>query len=549
MSERKKRWKAGSDFLSSAAAIWMVPLAALLMGGWMLFQHWYEQGPLVTLTVARAEGIVAGKTPIRARDVDIGRIESVELSEDFSHAILQARINKPAADMLRGDSLFWLVKPRVGREGVSGLSTLLSGSYIELSPGKSGKAKRRYQVQDTPPLASNDQKGLHLTLTSSDTRALGIGSPVQFQGFAIGQVEQMNFIPEKARMEYKIFIRAPYDSLVNSNSRFWMTPGFEVSVSSEGMKVKMDSLETLLDGGITMGLPDGWSAGEPVKDHSDFTLFKDQASVLEGNLSQFINYVFLFQDSLAGLHPGAAVQYRGIRVGTVVSVPYIVDDKIYNTFNKHTIPVLARIEVQRLSHRYADSDHDQWRKLFEQQFRQGLRASVKTSSLLTGGKIIDLNFYNETAPYKAMVIKKMPVFPTVTAGFDQIERKVNKILDKFADMDVEHTLVQVNQTLATLDKTLQSVRSVSNNLDKLTGQQATRELPDSLNQSLRQLQQTLQSYDGESRTNRELQKSISALNQMLRELQPLVRSLNEQPNALIFDRNSNPDPQPKRGER
>lgn len=548
MNERNKRWNVGSDFLSSAAAVWMVPLVALVIGGWMLFQHWYEQGPQVTLTVERAEGIVAGKTAIRSHDVDIGRIESVELSRDFSHAVLKARIDKQASDMLRDDSLFWIVKPRVGREGITGLGTLLSGTYIEMAQGKQGKARDSYKIQDSPPLASAGQKGIHLVLTSRETRALGVNSPVQVQGYTVGQVEQVNFVPEKSQMEYKVFIKAPYDTLVNSNSRFWMTPGFEVSVTSQGMKVKMDSLETLLNGGITMGLPAGWAPGDPVKDNSSFTLFQDQASVLEGNLNQFLYYVFLFEDSLSGLNPGAAVEYRGVRVGTVISAPYIVDDELSARFNKRTLPVLARIEVQRLSQRDADTDHEKWLALFEQQFRQGLRASLRSSNLLTGSKIIDLNFVPDAPRYVAQTIKNKPVFPSVSAGLDQIERKVNKILDKFADMDIAATLDQVNRTLATLDKTLGSVRSVSNNLDKLTGQSATQQIPASLNQSLQQLQQTLQDYDAGSRTSRELQKSIQSLNQMMRELQPLVRSLNEKPSALIFDRSARPDPQPKRGD-
>ena len=146
MSERKTRWKPGSDFMSSAAAIWMVPLLALFIGAWMLFQHWYSQGPSFTLTVATAEGIVAGKTVIRSREVEVGRIETVELSEDYSHAVLKARLTNAAAGMLKKDSQFWVVKPRVGREGVSGLGTLLSGAYIELSPGKKGRARSEYAM-------------------------------------------------------------------------------------------------------------------------------------------------------------------------------------------------------------------------------------------------------------------------------------------------------------------------------------------------------------------------------------------------------------------
>ncbi|MBQ4682711.1 intermembrane transport protein PqiB [Aeromonas dhakensis] len=548
MSERKKRWKPGSDFLSSAAAIWMVPLLALFIGIWMLFQHWYSQGPSFTLTVATAEGIVAGKTMIRSREVEVGRIEAVELSDDYSHAVLKARLTNAAAGMLKKDSQFWVVKPRVGREGVSGLGTLLSGAYIELAPGKKGKARDEYAMLDKPPLASQDAKGLRLSLSSRDTRALGVGSPINYQGFTIGQVEEAKFLPEKSEMQYQIFINAPYDVLVSSNSRFWMTPGFEVSMSSEGMKVKMDSLESLLDGGITMGLPPGWAPGEPVKQMDDFTLFQDQASVLAGSLDQFIDYVFLFEDSVGGLHPGAAVEYRGIRVGTVISAPYLIDEKGVQMFQSRQIPVLARIEVQRLSHRYANAEKEQWRALFGKQFKEGLRATLKTSSLLTGGKVVELNFYPDAPKFQPTKLAGYQVFPTVQAGLDQIERKVNQILDKFVDMDTAQTLNQVNHTLATLDQTLKNVSALSANLNKFTGQSATQQLPASLNDSLKQLQSTLQEYDANSQTNQDLRQSVQSLNQLMRELQPLVHSLNEQPSSLIFDRARPRDPEPKRGQ-
>ncbi|MGL5030810.1 MAG: intermembrane transport protein PqiB [Aeromonas sp.] len=547
MSERKHRWKPGSDFMSSAAAIWMVPLLALLIGLWMLFQHWYSQGPNFTLTVGTAEGIVAGKTVIRSREVDVGRIETVELSEDYSHAILKGRLTNAAASMLRSDTQFWVVKPRIGREGISGLGTLLSGAYIELSPGTKGRAQRQYAMLDQPPLASLDAKGLRLTLSSRDTRALGEGSPINYQGFTIGQVEDAKFVPEKNEMQYQIFINAPYDVLVSTNSRFWVTPGFEVSMSSEGMNVRMDSLENLVDGGITMGLPPGWVAGEPVKQMRGFNLFQDEASVLAGSLDQFIDYVFLFQDNVGGLHPGAAVEYRGIRVGTVISSPYLIDENGEQLFKNRQIPVLARIEVQRLSHRYASTEKEQWRTLFDKQFHEGLRGTLKTSNLLTGGKVLDLNFYPKAPPYKARTLAGYQVFPTVQAGLDQIERKVNIILDKFVDMDIATSLTKVNGSLTNMDVALKNISEISANLSKLTGKEATQQLPASLNKSLKQLQETLQTYDAHSQTNQELRQSVQTLNQLMRELQPLAHSLNERPNALIFDRASPLDPEPKRG--
>lgn len=334
---------------------------------------------------------------------------------------------------------------------------------------------------------------------------------------------------------------------MSSNSRFWMTPGFEVSMSSEGMKVKMDSLESLIDGGITMGLPPGWAPGEPVKQMEGFTLFQDEASVLAGSLDQFIDYVFLFDDNVGGLHPGAAVQYRGIRVGTVISAPYLIEDKGVQIFKSRQIPVLARIEVQRLSHRYAKAEKDQWRALFGKQFQEGLRASLKTSSLLTGGKIIDLNFYPDAPRFEQAKLAGYQVFPTVQGGLDQIERKVNLILDKFVDMDMATTLTKVNGSLTTLDGTLKNISAVSANLNKLTAKDSTQQLPASLNESLKQLQETLQAYDAQSQTNQDLRQSVQTLNQLMRELQPLVHSLNEQPSSLIFDRAHPSDPEPKRG--
>ena len=216
-------------------------------------------------------------------------------------------------------------------------------------------------------------------------------------------------------------------------------------------------------------------------------------------------------------------------------------------FKSRQIPVLARIEVQRLSHRYANAEREQWRALFSKQFKEGLRASLKTSSLLTGGKVVDLNFYPDAPAYEPIKLAGYQVFPTVQAGLDQIERKVNLILDKFVDMDMATTLTQVNTTLATLDKTLKHIKAVSANLEQFTGQRSTQQLPESLNQSLKQLQETLQTYDAGSQTNQELRQSVQSLNQLMGELQPLVHSLNEQPSSLIFDRSRPQDPEPKRG--
>jgi paraquat-inducible protein B len=237
--------------------IWVVPIAAVLIGIWMLYNHYQQQGDLLTLLTADAEGIVAGKTQIKSRSVDVGQVVSVELSDDLKQVIIKARMKPNVSPLLNTGSQFWVVKPQVGRGGITGLNTLLSGVYIELQPGDAQKEQLEYPLLDAPPIAPADAPGVRVVLSTADSGGLAVGDPVLYRGYEVGTVEHSEFDLALRRTQYQLYIRAPFDVLVSENVRFWLSSGFSLDLSAEGLQVDVGSATTLLSGGVSFDLMQG----------------------------------------------------------------------------------------------------------------------------------------------------------------------------------------------------------------------------------------------------------------------------------------------------
>ena len=259
--------------------------------------------------------------------------------------------------LLHEDSVFWVVKPQVGREGITGLGTLLSGAYIELQPGSKGEKPNHYQLLDAPPLAPPDAKGIRIVLDSLKAGQLNPGDPVLFRGYRVGSVETSSFDADKRAMQYQLFVAAPYDRLVTSNVRFWKDSGIAVEMSASGMRVEMGSLTTLFSGGVSFDVPDGWELGVPAENKAEYHLYDDQRSIQDSLYSTHLDFLMFFSDSIRGLQAGAPVEFRGIRLGTVAEVPYTVPGWNQSLNNDYRIPVLVRIEPDRFIKRLgADFD-------------------------------------------------------------------------------------------------------------------------------------------------------------------------------------------------
>ena len=529
----------------SLSPIWIVPLVALLIGAWMIYDNLSKLGPSITLIMDNAEGIEAGKTLIKTRNVEVGRVEKVSLSDDLSHAEITARMSPQAESMLSEDTRFWVVKPRIGREGVSGLGTVLSGAYIQLLPGSSGVSKKTFDVLEQPPVAPPDAPGLRINLISQVGNAISTGDPVTYQGYTVGRVEDSHFDPEKREMRHRLYIQSPYEVLVTNTTRFWTASGLDVRLDSEGFRVNVASFESLIGGGITFGVPENASIGRQAKEGANYVLFSDEDSAKEGRYGQYLEYVMLVDDTVRGLSPGAPVEYRGVRIGTVVSVPWNFTAPQPDSLSRFAIPVLIRIEPQRFDDTEQDVNTEQWQRRLERMFDHGLRASLKAGNLLTGALFVDLNFYKDAVPFQRMTFVEKQVFPTTSGGFAQIEQKVSNLLDKLNNLQIEPVLDTLNQTLASTQQTMDKVNGIAASVDALLADPATSQLPENVNTTMRQLRDTLQGFAPDSQGYNELTQTLSRLEKLMRDLQPVVRTLNDQPNALIFDKKLSEDPQPR----
>ncbi|ANI28767.1 paraquat-inducible protein B [Yersinia entomophaga] len=537
--EKIKRW----------SPVWIIPIVTALIGAWILFYHFSHQGPEVTLYTQNAEGIEAGKTKIKSRSVDVGTVEMVTLSNDLNQVIIKARLNSGMEKLLRTDSAFWVVKPQIGREGVSGLGTLLSGAYIELQPGRTDKSHDEFHLLDSPPLASPDAKGLRIVLDSDQAGQLNAGDPVLFRGYRVGSVETGSFDPTSRLMQYQLFISAPYDSLVTSNVRFWKDSGVAVDLSSQGMRVEMASLATLFSGGVSFDVPEGVALGKPVtQDKTQFKLFDNRSSIQNSLFTEHDDFLLFFSDSVRGLQAGAPVEFRGIRVGTVGDVPFYAEGVKQRLDNDFRIPVLIRIEPGRFRNDLGpDANFEQILKTAKE---RGLRASLKSGNLLTGALFVDLDFYPDAKPWKGpQDIAGYSLIPTVSGGLAQIQQKVMMTLDKINNLPLTPMLHEVTQTLAESQRTMRETQKTLASLNEITSSQAMKDLPQDLQKTLTELNRSMKGFQPGSPAYNKMVGDMQRLDQVLRELQPVLRTLNEKSNALVFEAAGSQDPQPKKAKK
>ena len=528
---------------SRLSPIWIIPVVAALIGAWLVVDSYLHTGPLVTLTLSNAEGIEAGKTRIKTRNVDIGRVEEVKLSDDLSHALIMARINHDAEEVLVEDTRFWVVKPRISREGISGFGTVLSGAYIQLHPGESKQPQREFEVLEQPPVALDGEEGLRIRLVSQLGNSLRVGDPVTYQGYSVGRVETTEFMEDTQKVHHQLFIQKPYDTLINSSTRFWSAKGINLELGASGFKLDVASLEALISGGVTFGVMEELPA-TPIEPDKIFKLFANEESARQGMFSDSIEFVLLVEDTVRGLTKGAPVEFRGIRVGTVKEVPWRFTSPERRIRDNFAIPVLISIEPQRLDGQ-EKIDLEAWHERLQNIVSNGLHATMKSANLLTGALFVDLNFKRDSAEdYVAEKFEDRLVIPTTPTGLAQIELKVSSLLDKLNAMQVEPILDGMDENMQQSESLLREVRELTASIKEMLNNPEIQQVPANINQTLSELRKAIEGLSPESQTYQELNKTLQSLDTLLRDLQPLARTLGEQPNALIFNPPAEDDPQP-----
>ncbi|ALM52738.1 intermembrane transport protein PqiB [Halomonas huangheensis] len=526
--------------------VWIVPFVALLIGAWLLYDNYSSRGPEITLHLPSAEGIEAGKTLIKTRNVQVGRVAEVRLSDDLSEVEISARMEPEATEMLVEDSHFWVVKPRIDREGISGLGTVLSGAYIQLEPGQSEIESRDFEVNDQPPVAPPGAEGLRLNLVSQIGNSLSVGDAVTFQGVNVGRVEEATFDVDTQTMHHKVFIESPYNALVTENTRFWTASGLDIQLGSEGFRVKVESINALLGGGVTFGVPEDIPAGADADENATFELYADEETARQGTFNRYLEYVLMVEDTVRGLSRGAPVEFRGVRMGTVAAVPWNFGTPQADDREQLAIPVLIRIEPQRLGLDANALDLREWRDRFDRLFGEGLRANLKSGNLLTGALFVDLKLDPELkGEYTAETFADRPVFPISSGGLAQIQSQITALLDKLNQLEVEPILTGLDRNLHVAEGMLSQARQLVESMNTLVGSPETRDLPQNLNQTLEELRHTLEGLGPNSAAYQDLTRTLDEVETLVRDLQPAAQKISNDPRSLLFDSIDGVDPIPR----
>ncbi|WP_445147269.1 PqiB family protein [Dyella sp. Tek66A03] len=517
-----RRWR--------VSLVWVVPLVAALIGVSMLIQARLSAGPKITISFLTAAGLEAGKTPVKYKDVAIGTVSAIALSDDHSHIVATVALDKSAESLARDDTRFWVVRPRFGLGGVSGIDTVISGAYIGVDTGKSRKAREHFSGLEAPPTVINGTPGRTFVLHSDDLGSLDIGSPVYYRRIQVGRVASYQLDDDGRGVSLQVFVDAPTDRFVTQDTRFWNASGVDVSLGADGLKLHTQSLTTVVAGGIAFATPYG-SESTPAPEHAQFVLTKDQQTAMAApdGPPQYIQ--MRFEQSLRGLTVDAPVEFFGITIGKVISVELDYDAA------KQRFPVIVETVVypQRLGHvleklpQLSGDKQQQAAQFLHGMVAQGLRAQAHTGNLLTGQLYIALDIVPNTPKVDFDVNARPLIMPTVGGSLDKLQEQLASIVDKVQKIPFDSIGRNLDGDLVELNKTLKQVNGDLLPESKRTMQEARRTFG-TANSALSEDGPLQQSLGPVMQEMRRTMQSLRALTDLIgRHPEALIRSLQADP--------------------
>ena len=528
----------------SISAVWIVPLVAVLIGGWLVYKAVTEKGPTITIAFETAEGLVAGKTKVKFKDVEVGTVKAIEIVDDLSHVSLTVDMVIGAKPFLRENTKFWVVRARVAAGQVSGLGTLFSGAYIGMEPATEGEPRREFKGLEVPPVVTSDQVGYHFSLTAPRLGSLNYGSPVYFRQIQAGQVVGYSLDPAGKSVTIKIFINAPYHNHVFTNTRFWETSGVNVDLSAQGVRVDTESFVSMMIGGIAFGVPSHEQPGAKASENTRFILLDDFMTAAQRQYTIKSRYKLFFKDSVRGLEVGAPVEFQGIKVGEVIDMELNFDPNAFD----FQVPVTIELEPQRLG--FVAPNESIKEKMDRVLINKGLRAQLKTGSLLTGKLFIDFDFFPDAEPATLETVDGYDVLPTVPTTIEAIAASLNRFMKRLDQLPMEEIGRDLQQTVAGVERIVNSpdLKSSLDSLEKILAEvkqlsaSTNAETLPRLNAALDQLGQTLIELNGalnaDAPLRHDLRMTLRELAGAGRALRELAEFLDRHPEALIRGKGS-----------
>ncbi|MBN8922017.1 MAG: mammalian cell entry protein [Rhodanobacter sp. 68-29] len=520
---------------TNASLIWLVPILAAVVGVSLVVNSWLQAGPGITITFQSAQGLAEGKTPVKYKDVVIGKVDKIRLSGDRSHVLVKVALDKSAKAFATRGTRYWVVRPRIGLGGVSGVDTLFSGAYIGADTGDSSEPEDEFKGLENPPAVTHGEPGKSYTLHADDLGSLDIGSAVYFRRIQVGQVVSYQLDKDGQGVSLQVFIDSPYDRFVGTATRFWNASGVDVSLGANGLKLNTQSLATVLAGGVAFQDPPGPHDTTAAADGASFRLFNDVTTAMAPPDGEPHYIRMRFDQSLRGLAVGAPVEFLGVNFGKVVSIRMDYDEKT----QRFPLVVGAIVYPDRLG-----QAHDKLVALAKQRgdnadishmvgklVEHGLRAQARTGNLLTGQLYIAMDFLPHAAKVRYDPDLRPLEIPTAPGSFDKLQEQMASIVGKLDKIPFDQIGNHLNDSLASLDATLKQVNGKT--------------LP-SLDETMRDTRKTLgtanDTLSSDSPVQQNLGVTLQEVQRTMRSLRVLTDYLGVHPESLLRGRQADPVP-------
>lgn len=529
---------------SRISMVWLIPVVALLIGVWLGYQAYLEQGPIIEIQFKSAEGLQKDKTKVKLKGVDIGTVKNIEpevVEDELRYILVTAELDPGSRKFLTENTRFWVERARVSASRVSGLDTIMGGAYIAMDPVLKGNEATEFVGLEEPPPFSTSEPGKKFVLRSASLGSLSIGSPVYFRSIQVGQVVGYRLDDDGTAVSIEIFVAAPNDKLVLTNTRFWNASGLDFKISADGIQFDTQSLLSVLIGGIAFDTQESLEEkGEPALAEQYFPLYASRDEAHEKTYLHKERYLMYFEGSVRGLKVGAPVMLHGIKIGQVLDVQlqFSVEDLHFR------IPVLIELEPDRIEivgNVTGLKTQDVVARLVD----KGMRGQLKSGSLLTGQLFVDLDFHPKAQPATITDQGAYQVLPTVAAPLDAIATKANQILDTLQGLPLEEigndlrdtikgakeiaNSKELERSIAELELTLKQVRETARDLNK--------DVVPPLSLALKQAQVTLKSVEEvvarDSALYLEVKRVLREISAAARSVRGFADYLERHPEALI----------------
>lgn len=423
------------------SVVWLVPLIAVAVSAFLIWQNYAERGALVRIAFTNASGVAAGETQLRYRDVAVGVVEEVGFTEGLDSVIVSVRVTETVAPFIDGDARFYVVRPEISARGVTGLETVLSGVYISGSWDLEASGLVRDHVgQPGVPLGDPALGGVSILLTGEGDDAVRGNVPILYKGVEVGRVGPVELDPDGLIVRAPAFVDAPYDRLITGATRFWDASGFDFSLGPGGAALDVASLSSLVNGGVVFDAV--VAGGEAIEDGALFRLFPDERSARRSMFqnegpNELLRFTAVFSGEIGGLTAGAPVELRGIEVGRVANLTGIVDTE---RFGDNRVRLLTTLEL-RPGQIGVNLDGESAQDFLAARVADGLRARLVNASLLTSGLKVQLLDVPDAPPETIdLAAEPFPLLPTAPADVSDVAATAEGLFNRLTSLPVEQLI-------------------------------------------------------------------------------------------------------------